>query len=99
MRICKTPPRQAAPPGADAMQLPQCICTRHLPSTGGELPSADTSQSPRQAAPPGADAMQLPQCIRTSHLPSIGGEWSAPTISTAPSSISILRLARFALGN
>ena len=33
----KTPPRQAAPPGADVMQSPQCICTSHLPSTGGEL--------------------------------------------------------------
>ena len=30
------PPRQASPPSADAMQLPQCICARHLPSTGGE---------------------------------------------------------------
>ena len=31
------PPRQAAPPGADARQQPQCICARHLPSAGGEL--------------------------------------------------------------
>ena len=30
------PPRQAAPPRANATQSPQCICTGHLPSTGGE---------------------------------------------------------------
>ena len=29
------PPRQALPPGADAMESPQCICTSHLPSRGG----------------------------------------------------------------
>ena len=43
------PPRQAAPPSADAMQSLQCICTRHLPSTGGELACADTGTPPRQA--------------------------------------------------
>ena len=58
--VCETPPRQASPLGADAMQSPQYICTSHLPSTGGELT--------------GADAMQSPQCICVRHLPSIGGE-------------------------
>ena len=35
------------------------ICARHLPSTGGELTSADTRQPPRRASPPGTDAMRL----------------------------------------
>ena len=43
---CKTLPRQATPPGTDAMQSPQCICTRHLPSTGGELLNADARHHP-----------------------------------------------------
>ena len=34
--VCRIPPRQASPPGADTMQSPQCVCTRHLPSIGGE---------------------------------------------------------------
>ena len=38
----------------DAMQSPQCICTRHLPSTGGELPGSKPQQPTRQAAPPRA---------------------------------------------
>ena len=80
----KTPPRQASPPGADAMQSPQCICTSHLPSTGGELTSADTPQPPRQAAPPGADAMQSPQCICTSHLPSTGRELTSADTPQPP---------------
>ena len=43
---CNTPPRQATPPGTDAMQSPQRIYTRHLPSTGRELLSADARYHP-----------------------------------------------------
>ena len=43
---CKTPLCQAPPLGTDAMQSPQCIYTRHLPSTRGELLSADARHHP-----------------------------------------------------
>ena len=68
------------------MQSPQSICTRHLPSKGGELTAPTrvvnllgTRTPPRQAPPPSADAMQSPQSICTRHLPSKGGELTAPT--------------------
>ena len=63
------------------MQSPQCICTRHLPSTGGELLSADARHHPvRLRLPPlhrgGNCLVQMQDTTPSSFAchPSTGGE-------------------------
>ena len=74
------PPCQAAPPGADARQSPQCICARHLPSTGGEWSGTILIQTRHNHPVRLRHRVQTrgnrPQCICARHLPSTGGEWS-----------------------